>query len=208
MQDTRRRRKAGERLPSIFAGVGVLDIPFASGVIGSGRAVDIAVVEGTVALCGHIVTDTLLFDDVVPDSLNKPEPVAGEGTVGLVFEAGSDEENHRDCDFVRHAAFWAGGDVRRADCFLRSLPGNQHALYGQTNTGGFRKADAGPGSSAGVVFGDVGGGDGRADVGWGVGVEAGGGRDDRCGVLCGCFPAVPVLGVERDDGHIEGKISV
>ena len=52
----------------------------------------------------------------------------------------------------------------------------------------------------------MGRGDGRADAGRDGGVEAGGGCDDRGGVLCGRFPAVPVFGAERDDGHIEGTV--
>ena len=43
---------------------------------------------------------------------------------------------------MRHAAFRTGCDVRRADRVVGTLPGDQHALYGQTDTGGIRAADA------------------------------------------------------------------
>ena len=206
VQDTGRRRKAGGCLPAIPAGVGVLDISAVSWLVGGSRTVDLVVVERAMALGCHVVADTLLFDDVVPDTLDKPEPAAGEGTVGLVFETGSDKKDYRGGDTVRHAAFRTGGDVRGADCVIASLPGDQHALYGQTDTGGFRAADAGPGPGAGVVVGDVGRGDGRADAGRDGGVEIDGGRGDGGGVLRGRVLAVPVFGAERDDGHIEGSI--
>ena len=81
VQDTGRRRKAGGCLPAILAGVGVFDISIAGGPVCGGRSVGVAVVERTVALRGHVVENTLLFDDVVSDSFDKPEPAAGEGTV-------------------------------------------------------------------------------------------------------------------------------
>ena len=207
VQDTGRRRASGGSVPAFPSGVGVSDIPVACGSVGGGRALGFIVVKGAMALRGHVAENTLFRDDVVPDTLDKPEPVAGEGQVGPVFEAGGGEEGDRSGDLVRHAAFRAGGDVCRADRFLRSLSDDQHPLYGQTDTGGVCEADAGFDACAGVVLGDVADGDGRADASRDGGVEI----DSRCGdgdrVLRGRVPAVPVFGAERDDGHIKGTVT-
>lgn len=124
------------------AGFGVFDIPLAGRLVSGGRTVDTTVVKRAMALCCDPIADHLFCDDVVPCPCHQFEPVAGKGAVGLVLETGSDKEDDRSGNFVRHATLRVGGDVRGANRVIGALPCNQHPLHGHADPCRLWTADA------------------------------------------------------------------